>query len=80
VAASTKVSALAGSIANCIRNDSTVDVRAIGPEAVNQAVKGIAVARSFLVPQDIDITCVPTFVDYDEETTGMNLRVSQVGK
>jgi stage V sporulation protein S len=38
-----------------------VDVRAIGASAVNQAVKAVAIARGYLMPEGIDIVCIPSF-------------------
>ena len=33
----------------------------IGAAALNQAIKAIAIAHSFVVEDDIDLVCVPTF-------------------
>ena len=32
---------------------------------VNQAVKALAIARGFLIPTGVDISCAPTFSDID---------------
>jgi len=43
--------AAAGAIANWIRETGTAESQAIGPRAVNQAVKAVAIARSFRTSQ-----------------------------
>jgi stage V sporulation protein S len=52
---------VAGAIAGAIREQGKVDVRAIGASAVNQAVKAVAIARGYLMPEGIDIVCIPFF-------------------
>ncbi len=61
VAASSRSTAVAGAIAGIIREQSRVDVQAIGAGAVNQAVKAIAIARGYLELDHIDIYCIPSF-------------------
>jgi len=36
-------------------------MRAVGAGAVNQAVKAIAIARGYVAPRGMDLTCVPGF-------------------
>jgi stage V sporulation protein S len=45
-----------------MREQRCVDVQAIGAEAVNQAVKSLAIARAYLTDDGITLTCVPQFV------------------
>ncbi len=54
-------SATAGAIANGVRERSEVDVEVIGPRAVNQAVKAIAIARGYVASSGTDLYCVPSF-------------------
>ncbi|MBO9370715.1 MAG: stage V sporulation protein S [Chloroflexi bacterium] len=61
VAADSRPLAVAGAIAGVIRERGRVDVRAIGASAVNQAVKAVAIARVYLMPEGIDIVCIPSF-------------------
>ena len=80
VASNSNVSALAGALAGTIREMGYAELQAIGPAAVNQAVKASAIARGFLAPQGYDLVCVPGFVDImvgGEERTGIKLRVEQ---
>jgi stage V sporulation protein S len=53
--------AVAGSISAYIRNGERVEINAIGAGAVNQAVKGIAIARGFVAANGIEIVTIPMF-------------------
>ena len=55
--------AVAGAIANVLREFSRVEVQTIGAGALNQGIKAIAIARGFITPSGKDIICVPTFAD-----------------
>jgi stage V sporulation protein S len=49
-------------------------VQAIGAGATNQAVKAIAIARDYLAEDEIDMICVPEFIDViidNEERTAI---------
>lgn len=54
-------SAVAGAIANGVREWGEVEIEVIGPRAVNQAVKAIAIARGYVAPSGTDLYCVPSF-------------------
>lgn len=78
VAADSRSTAVAGAIAGVIRERGKVDVRAIGASAVNQAVKAVAIARSYLMPEGIDIVCIPSFSEVTidgQERTAVHLTV-----
>lgn len=73
--------AVAGAIANIVRNSGNAEVQAIGAGATNQAVKSIAIARGYLAPSGIDIVCVPGFTSVDvegEQRTAIRLIVKSV--
>lgn len=53
---------LGGAIAHGVRRREAVVLDAIGAAAVNQAVKGLAVAREMLAEDGIDVAMVPEFV------------------
>ncbi len=53
----------AGAIANVVRETGAAELQVIGAGALNQAVKAIAIARSFLTSSDIDLVCVPAFTE-----------------
>lgn len=57
----TVVKSLAGAIVNELKREDKVEVCAVGANAVNQMVKGIATAHTFAVTDGFDITCIPAF-------------------
>ena len=63
---------VAGAIAAVIREDGEVEVQAVGAGAANQAVKSIAIARSYMALVGVDLICIPAFttveIDGDERT------------
>ena len=65
VSSSSKPNSVAGAIAGMIRTDSRVQVQTIGAGALNQAVKGIAIARGFIAPTGQELICVPFFKDIE---------------
>lgn len=74
-------SAVAGAIAGVMRERGQVEIQAIGAGAINQAIKAIAIARSYLVEDGIAICCVPSFVDLvlaGEERTGLRFMVEHL--
>ncbi len=80
VAATSRSTAVAGAIAGVMREQEQVDVQAIGAGAVNQAVKAVAIARSYLELDNIDIICVPSFVEVmidGNERTAVRLGVEK---
>lgn len=71
-------SSTAGALANSIRENGKVELQVIGPKAVNQAVKAIAIARGYIAPSGVDLVSVPQFVDItidDEERTAIRLLI-----
>jgi stage V sporulation protein S len=80
VSTSSDPGAAAGAIANGIREYGEVEIQVIGPRAVNQAVKAIAVARGYVAPSGADLYCVPSFStvateEGGEEKTGIHFAV-----
>ena len=67
VSARSSPNAVAGAMAGVIRKAGSVDVQVVGAGALNQAIKAVAIARSFLESADIDLVCVPTFADIEIE-------------
>jgi stage V sporulation protein S len=63
VSATSRTSAVAGAIAGVVREHHRAEVQAIGAGAVNQAVKALALATSYLRLDGIHVTCVPEFAD-----------------
>ena len=65
VSSNSKPNSVAGAIAGMIRTDSRVQVQTIGAGALNQAIKGIAIARGFIAPTGQELICVPFFKDIE---------------
>ena len=54
---------VAGALANVLREQSSVEIQAIGAGALNQAIKAIAIARGFVAPSGKNLVCIPAFTD-----------------
>ena len=61
VSSKTKVSSLAGAIAEIIRTENSLEIQAIGAGAVNQAIKAMTAAKGFVAPEGIDILFTSAF-------------------
>lgn len=78
VKGSSSASALAAAISHGIYDGKTVVLRAIGAGAVNQAVKGIAIAQSYVGARGIVLSVRPGFTDVmmpDGKVTAILLRI-----
>lgn len=81
VGGGSKPNGVAGAISAVIRTDRQVQVQAIGAQAVNQAVKAIAIARNYLEEDGLDITCQPSFLKLvlkEEERTAILFSVTAI--
>ncbi len=79
VSSKSSPNAVAGAVAGVVRSKGRVELQAIGAGAVNQAMKGIAIARGFVAPAGLDLICVPIFVDViidGQARTALRLLVS----
>ncbi|MEI8308710.1 MAG: stage V sporulation protein S [Chloroflexales bacterium] len=80
VSTRSRPSAVAGAIAGVIRESGAAEVQSIGAGATNQAIKAVAIARSYLSEEGIDIVCIPAFIDVaidDEERTAIRLLIER---
>lgn len=78
VRAKSNPNSVAGALANAFREKETVEMQAIGAGALNQAIKGIAIARGFVAPSGKNLICIPAFIDITidgEERTAIKLIV-----
>ena len=69
---------IAGALANVLRENENVEIQAIGAGALNQAIKGIAIASGFVAPSGKNLVCIPAFSDIvidGQERTGIKLIV-----
>jgi stage V sporulation protein S len=67
VKGTSRTSAVAGAIAGVFRENKLAEVQAIGASAVNQAVKALALSRSYLAQDGIDVVFISEFVDVEIE-------------
>jgi len=74
VSSGSEVKKVAGAIAHCVRlNNIPPAIMCTGPEAINQAIKAIAVARTFLADEEddngnvVDLICTPRFEGQTEQ-------------
>jgi len=63
VKGTSRTSAVAGAIAGVFRENHRAEVQAIGASAVNQSVKALALSRSYLAQDGIDVVFISEFVD-----------------
>lgn len=69
---------IAGAIANIFRESDSCEVQAVGAGALNQAIKGITIARGYVAPSGKNLICTPAFSDIlinGEERTAIKLIV-----
>lgn len=65
VGAGSNPQSVASAIAHAMYEFKIVKLRAVGAGAVNQAVKGIAIARGYVAPRGYDLVCKPGFATID---------------
>jgi stage V sporulation protein S len=78
VSAQSRSTAVAGAIAGVMREQGYAEVQAIGASAINQAVKAITIARSYLEQDNMDLAVVPSFTEVEiegNERTAVRLSV-----
>ena len=78
VKAQSRSVAVAGAIAGVVRDYRRAEIQAIGAGAVNQAVKAVAIAHSYLEEDGIHIIAIPCFIDIEiegQERTAVRLVV-----
>lgn len=65
VSAHSNPNSVAGALAGVMREQPSAELQAIGAGAINQAVKAIAIARSYLRDAGFDLICIPEFTDVE---------------
>ena len=71
----------AGAIAAIIREGGKAEVQAVGAGAANQALKAVAIARTYLSSENIDLICRPAFAQIkieEEERTAITMLVEKL--
>jgi stage V sporulation protein S len=80
VSAKSNPNSVAGALAAVLRERETAELQAVGAGAINQAIKAVAIARSYLKTSQIDLVCVPSFIDVEingNERTGISLAIER---
>jgi stage V sporulation protein S len=80
VSAQSNPNSVAGALAGVLRERTGAELQAIGAGATNQAVKAIAIARSYLETSGIDLVCIPQFTDVTidgKDRTAMRLIIER---
>jgi stage V sporulation protein S len=78
VSSKSNPNSVAGALAGAVRGAGAVEVQVVGAGALNQAVKGIAIARGYVTSSGLDLICRPTFADIQidgESRTAIRLLV-----
>ena len=78
VSSKSSPASVAGTIAGMVKDNVPVNLQCVGAGAVNQSIKAIAIARGFLIPTGVDISCAPTFSDIEiggENRTAIKIAV-----
>jgi stage V sporulation protein S len=78
VAKTSRATSVAGAIAWTIRENGHVEMEAVGAAAVNQATKAVAIARTYLAAEGIDLIMIPVFTTVtisDEDRTALRFIV-----
>lgn len=82
VAAHSRTALVAGAIAGVYREKGCAEIQAIGPGAVNQAIKAVVIAKGYLAEEGKTIVFVPSFVEVEIEgqtRTAVKLTVGSNG-
>ena len=80
VSAKSNPNSVAGALAAVLREREFAELQAVGAGAINQAIKAVAIARSYLKSGQIDLACVPSFIDVEingNERTGISLAIER---
>ena len=78
VSAKSSPNSVAGAIAGLVKEEGRAEMQAIGAGAINQAVIAVAIARGFVAPTGVELTCSPAFTEVsidNEEKTGIKFIV-----
>jgi stage V sporulation protein S len=65
VSSSSVPNSVAGAIAGVVRAEGKVQIQTIGAGALNQSIKGIAIARGYIAPTGQELVCIPFFKDIE---------------
>lgn len=80
VSSKSNPNSIAGAIAAMVKEFGKVEILSIGAGALNQAVKGIAIARGFVAPGGIELICIPAFSEIEIEDDGSRTGIKLIVK
>jgi stage V sporulation protein S len=69
---------VAGAMAGVVRQHGRVEVQVVGAGALNQAIKALAIARTYVEESHLDLVCIPSFADIEidgERRTAIRLEI-----
>ena len=78
VSAKSNPNSVAAALAGTINEKGSVEIRAIGAGALNQAIKAVAIAERYAKPCGTEFVCIPSFINVgteEEERTAIKLVV-----
>ena len=78
VATDSNPKSVAEALVNTLEEEEYAELQAIGAGAVNQGVKAVAIARDKIETEEINLTCIPAFMDVEidgDERTAIKLIV-----
>ena len=70
VGAGSDARAVGSSVAHSVFEGKTVQLRAVGAGAVNQATKAVAIAQGWTAPRGIRLATIPGFADVEGRDGG----------
>mmetsp|Transcript_16078 Transcript_16078/g.54819 ORF Transcript_16078/g.54819 Transcript_16078/m.54819 type:complete len:363 (-) Transcript_16078:7-1095(-) len=73
VGVNTTANTLAGSISHVTREGDAPTLLALGACCLNQAVKGIAIARRYLLEEGLEVRCLPAYRDRARSSVALHL-------
>ena len=76
VSSKSNPNSIAGALANVLRETNEVEIQAVGAGSLNQAIKGIIIARGFMAPSGKNLYCIPSFASImieGEERTAIKM-------
>lgn len=63
VSSKSNPSSLAGAIVAVLKEEKSVELSGVGGGAINQAVKAVAIGRTFVESDGYELICIPSFID-----------------
>lgn len=69
---------VADAIAGVLQERGTAEIQAVGAGAANQAIKSVAIARTYMQEIGVDLVCIPEFTSVvinNEDRTAIKLIV-----